>query len=410
MTVTPTTAQPSPATGNVRLAPGFSDSGTYGATVTATDNGSPPLTSSRSFTITVNNDDRAPTTTAPATVTVREGDALSIPVTASDPDGDAISALTADLSALPPGNNAVFAPGAGNTSGTLTWSPASGDAGSSPYDVTFTASNALTGSATTAITVSAPNQGSNLVGNPSFETSTSGWVANAGGTIQRVAGGLDGSFSLEVRGSGTGKFGLNDSPNWISETPAAGAVYRFTAWVRSDSAGGVAELQVREYMRTSQKGTTTYSNAVTPAPGWQMMSVDYVARVAGSTLDLQVEDDPIAAGEAFQIDNISASILAGGSSPDAAPDLAAVVAPNPPNPGATLAFTTSRDGPAHVRVYDLAGRCVKILLEAGSLLPGRHAVRFDGRDASGRRLPSGVYFYRIEVREGSAEGRFVLMR
>ena len=40
---------------------------------------------------------------------------------------------------------------AANTSRTLSWTPAFGQAGS--YGVTFTAANALTGSATTAITV-----------------------------------------------------------------------------------------------------------------------------------------------------------------------------------------------------------------------------------------------------------------
>src|SRR5437867_4404004 len=55
MTVTTTNA----TTGNIALTPGFSDAGTAAATVTATDNGSPPLSNSRSFTITVHNVNRA---------------------------------------------------------------------------------------------------------------------------------------------------------------------------------------------------------------------------------------------------------------------------------------------------------------------------------------------------------------
>ena len=67
-----------------------------------------------------------------------------------------IDALTADFSGLPLGNNAVFTVGAAKKSGTLTWTPAPRDT-TGPYHVTFTAGNALSGSATTAITVTSFN-------------------------------------------------------------------------------------------------------------------------------------------------------------------------------------------------------------------------------------------------------------
>jgi sugar lactone lactonase YvrE len=96
---------------------------------------------------------RAPVVTAPATFSGAEGTALSINVTASDPDGDAITSLTAAGTAITAG--AVFTAGAGKTTGTLTWTPTYTQAGS--YSVTFTASNALSGSATTAITIANTN-------------------------------------------------------------------------------------------------------------------------------------------------------------------------------------------------------------------------------------------------------------
>jgi len=37
-------------------------------------------------------------------------------------------------------------------------------------------------------------------------------------------------------------------------------------------------------------------------------------------------------------------------------------------------------------------------------------VRFDGLDAAGESLPTGVYFYSLEAREGSISGRLLLMR
>src|SRR2546427_3028989 len=53
MTVTTTNA----TSGNIHLAPGFTDSGTYGATVTASDGS---LTNSKTLTITVNNVNQQP--------------------------------------------------------------------------------------------------------------------------------------------------------------------------------------------------------------------------------------------------------------------------------------------------------------------------------------------------------------
>ena len=91
--------------------------------------------------------DRPPVVTAPATVTVSCGSQLTVNMTASDADGDAIASLTA--SGLPYG--ATFTPGAGNTTGTLSWTPDDTQKGS--CTVTFTAANQQSGSASTTINV-----------------------------------------------------------------------------------------------------------------------------------------------------------------------------------------------------------------------------------------------------------------
>ena len=101
--------------------------------------------------------DRAPTVAAPTSMTRAEGSLVTASVTATDPDGDAITSLTAGP--LPP--RASFIQNSENTGGTLTWRPKLGEAGA--YAVIFTASNALATSATTMITITeavcAPFQG-----------------------------------------------------------------------------------------------------------------------------------------------------------------------------------------------------------------------------------------------------------
>ena len=85
--------------------------------------------------------------TAPATVGATEGTLLTFTVSAADPDGQIILGLVA--APLPTG--ATFTKNATNTSGTFSWTPAFGQNGT--YNVTFTANNNLSGSATTTITV-----------------------------------------------------------------------------------------------------------------------------------------------------------------------------------------------------------------------------------------------------------------
>src|SRR5262249_26378322 len=94
--------------------------------------------------------DFEPKVNAPPQVNAPRGVPLSFTVTVSDPDGDAIASLAANLSSLPPGN-ATFTPGMGNTSGTFTWTPAMTDSGT--FGVTFIATNQLVGVGATEIHV-----------------------------------------------------------------------------------------------------------------------------------------------------------------------------------------------------------------------------------------------------------------
>jgi hypothetical protein len=137
------TPGPGNTSGTLSWTPDFSKAGSYSVTFTASN----ALWGSGTTAITVTNTDQPPVVTTPATATVAENNLLTVNVTAVDGDGQAITSLTA--TGLPAG--ATFTPGPGNTSGTLSWTPDFTKAGS--YSVTFTASNALSGSGTTAITV-----------------------------------------------------------------------------------------------------------------------------------------------------------------------------------------------------------------------------------------------------------------
>jgi hypothetical protein len=83
--------------------------------------------------------------------------------------------------------------------------------------------------------------------------------------------------------------------------------------------------------------------------------------------------------------------------------------PNPFNAQTRIEFAMERAGRATLEVYNLLGQ-VQDRVEWNSLEPGVHSWLWQGRSADGRPLPSGVYFYRIEVDQASAIGRMVLLK
>ncbi|MGB2869513.1 MAG: T9SS type A sorting domain-containing protein [Bacteroidota bacterium] len=65
--------------------------------------------------------------------------------------------------------------------------------------------------------------------------------------------------------------------------------------------------------------------------------------------------------------------------------------PNPFNPGTVIVYRLPQVSFVHLKVYDVLGRVVGVLAE-GLESPGVHRVVFDGR-----RVASGIYFYRLDV-------------
>jgi hypothetical protein len=81
--------------------------------------------------------------------------------------------------------------------------------------------------------------------------------------------------------------------------------------------------------------------------------------------------------------------------------------PNPFNPSVQLAMDVPVAGSAHLDIYDVRGRLVVQLFD-GFLPEGRREIEWNGRDAGGRSVPSGVYFARLETAAGRAVQKLVL--
>ena len=94
------------------------------------------------------------------------------------------------------------------------------------------------------------------------------------------------------------------------------------------------------------------------------------------------------------------------------PTLATTLAqnyPNPFNPKTTIEYTLASRADVGVGIYDAAGTLV-VRLDEGAREPGTHHVEWDGRDAHGKAVGSGVYFYRLEGVKGIAPRKMVLLK
>src|SRR5438132_11076613 len=69
-------------------------------------------------------------------------------------------------------------------------------------------------------------------------------------------------------------------------------------------------------------------------------------------------------------------------------------APNPFNPRTTIRFELDRAGPATLRVYSVTGALVRTLVDH-PLPAGQYRTVWDGLDAQGRPVGSGIYVYRL---------------
>jgi hypothetical protein len=71
------------------------------------------------------------------------------------------------------------------------------------------------------------------------------------------------------------------------------------------------------------------------------------------------------------------------------------VEPNPFADGTRVRFSVPAEASARLTVVDVSGRTVRTLVDA-ALPAGPSQVAWDGRDADGRTVASGVYFVRLE--------------
>jgi hypothetical protein len=442
--------------------PNFTQAGTYDVTFTATS-GSPIQSDSANTVIRIANTDQPPAASAPSAETGSEGTLLSFRVAASDPDGDVITGLTATGTAITAGG--TFTPGVGDSSGTFTWTPSFGASAGSPYNVTFTASNALNGSATTLVTVEpcAVSMGVDFQPNALNLRSMGHWVTAylepptpfTPADIDTPSIRLNGNISVDLAapieigdydGDGipdlTVKFNRAAVELTLSEgdsvpvtilgtvggqcfhgtdyirmlravvsAPAAGSTLYpgMTTAVRWTTPSGI-HIQSVAILSSADDGATWHLDSQglpnTGSADWIAPSVSTdKAKVAVVLVESADETGYIVDGVLGTSGTFIVGSVAGVDAGTNQEFALRAVTPNPTQQALSVTFSLPNARPATIEVFDVIGRRVAVR-EVGSLGPGSRTVTLGERSV----LSSGVYLVRLRQAGRSLTTRAVLVR
>ena len=210
---------------------------------------------------------------------------------------------------------------------------------------------------------------------------------------------------VAVGGSATGAIGIPEDQDRFAVDLEAGRTYRFDLTGRPGGGGTLRDTYFRAiYNSEGRYQSGSYNDdfdggrdsRVTFTP---TQSGTYYARVLGDrdetgTYTLSVID--ITAGPA------SKPALADGP-PGLAPN-----APNPFNANTLIPYRLDTDGSVRLEIYNLLGQRIRALVDEVQAA-GAYRVRWDARDAAGRRVSTGIYFTRLHYPGGVQTRRMLYL-
>ena len=83
--------------------------------------------------------------------------------------------------------------------------------------------------------------------------------------------------------------------------------------------------------------------------------------------------------------------------------------PNPFNPRTVVSFNLSEDCHVSAKIFDSAGRLV-VVLDQGSYQAGEHHLIWDGVNSSGRMVPTGQYYLKVEAGDMVGNQKMLLLK
>jgi len=130
----------------------------------------------------------------------------------------------------------------------------------------------------------------------------------------------------------------------------------------------------------------------------------------GDQIELQISRNSVSGDYAGIQWTVTVATVSGvGGTPPRAGLWLGTASPNPTAGIASIPFSLPEETTATIGIYDVAGRLIATPLR-GAMPAGDHSVHWNGRNADGRPVRSGIYFYRLSTGYGSVTGRLTVLR
>jgi hypothetical protein len=242
-------------------------------------------------------------------------------------------------------------------------------------------------------------------GNPTirirFRFTSDGGSVDNGWNIDDVRVVVDGSTAFfDDFENGTGlwtlqaPWGLSLANNTFSALGSinAAGLYTTTPVVNPVSIGeGMGFAAIRAQYTEGPAVRTVHTQIHHTAPQWKIFELGYdnLCPVIGSCAVNSVEEPAEAPSQRVILEQNS---------------------PNPFNPSTDIRFLLPDDAPVSLRIYDQAGRMVRVLLADQVFPAGEHFATWNGLDDHGQQARSGVYFYELNVGGREHTRKMVLVK
>jgi beta-glucanase (GH16 family) len=230
-----------------------------------------------------------------------------------------------------------------------------------------------------------PYEGANVL---SWQTAGIGWFGAGIMSIQPVNlfdfGAGDLKFRIKIPANITFKIGIIDA--WGNQSWIAFPAFQTTYGLVRDGEWGQASIPVADI-----RGV---------AIDLRMMSYPFaILEENGAACEFALDD-------IYWDSGVASAVRDGGTVPNAQFGLRSM--PNPFNQSAEIRFDLPSAGAYEIAIFDVAGRRVAGYRGTGNT--GANVVRWDGRDALGASVGSGVYYYRLQAGGQSATRKMLLLK
>jgi hypothetical protein len=84
--------------------------------------------------------------------------------------------------------------------------------------------------------------------------------------------------------------------------------------------------------------------------------------------------------------------------------------PNPFNPETTISYDLSGESVVALTIYDISGQVIRTMVNNQAMSAGQYKSVWDGRDESGIKVASGVYFYQLHTGDFIAKKKMTLLQ